>query len=321
MLARSDVAIYVDAGTYPIARWGTERATGRGIAVREFAHHDAEALRRKIAADRKKRVLVATDGFCPGCGKAAPLSAYLDCARQSGGLLIVDDTQALGVFGRSLGRYAPYGYGGGGMLPRVQSLAAPDILVISSLAKAFGVPLAVLSGSGKAVEQFKNRSETRVHCSPPAVATVRAAEHALMVNRRSGDRLRLRLFRLVERFRLAVSSAGIRLTPGQFPVQTLAHASEVAMMRLHKRLLHRGVRTVLHRSPAEPDFRISFIITARHTPEAIERAAAVLAEESERAGDSTITHDNQELRDLLLCRERRPSLVTSQTLSNTKYWF
>jgi 8-amino-7-oxononanoate synthase len=277
ILAQSDATVYMDAGAYPIARWGVERAEGRGIPVREFAHHDAEALRRKLEADAQKRLLVVTDGFCPGCGKPAPLSAYLDCVRQSSGLLIVDDTQALGIFGHSPSRDAPYGHGGGGMLSRLQ-LAAPDILVISSLAKAFGVPLAVLSGSRKAVEEFKTRSETRVHCSPPARAALRAAEYALLINRTSGDRLRRRLSRLVKRFRQAGSRAGIPLIRGQFPVQTLEHASKAETLRLHGRLLNHGVRTVLHRSSEGQDLRISFVITARHTLEAIDRAAAVLAE-------------------------------------------
>lgn len=317
MLARGDVAIYVDAGAYPIARWGVERAKGCGVPVQEFAHYDAEALRRKLDAEGQKRLLVVTDGFCPGCGKAAPLPAYLDCVRQFGGLLIVDDTQALGVFGYSPGSDAPYGHRGGGMLPRLQ-LAAPEILAVSSLAKAFGVPLAVLSGNRKAIEEFKARSETRVHCSPPSVAILRAAEHALLINRIRGDRLRQRLFDLVRRFRRAASREGIGLMRGEFPVQTLGHAPKPRTLRLHKRLLQHGVRTVLHRTPDDHDPRISFVITARHTPKAIDRAAAVLSEESEAAGDSTI--DAREL-GAMPDRARRPHPVTSQPAPNTRHWF
>ena len=41
-----------------------------------------------------------TDGFCPGCGRAAPLREYLESARAQRGLLVLDDTQAIGVLGR-----------------------------------------------------------------------------------------------------------------------------------------------------------------------------------------------------------------------------
>ena len=279
ILGRRPVVVYVDAGVYPIARWGVERAAARGVRVREFAHHDAEELRSRLKQDGRGRLrpLLVTDGFCLGCGKPAPLSAYLDSLRACGGGLIVDDTQALGIFGYSPSPEAPYGQQGGGMLPQLQ-IAGPDVLAISSLAKGFGAPVAVLSGSRAAVEEFKAGSETRVHCSPPSLAVIRAAEHALRVNRKQGDRLRLRLAHLVTRFRDRAQKAGFQFTGGLFPVQTLAPLSKSDTLHLHDRLLHRGIRTILRRTPHGHGPRISFVITARHTPEAIDHAVTALAE-------------------------------------------
>jgi|SRR5579872_6471894 8-amino-7-oxononanoate synthase len=277
ILARRPVAVYVDAGAYPIARWGVERAAARGVRVREFAHHDAEELRSRLKQDGRGRLrpLLVTDGFCPGCGKPAPLSAYLDSVRACGGRLIVDDTQALGIFGDSPSPDAPYGQQGGGILPQLQ-IGGPDVLAISSLAKGFGAPVAVLSGSWAAVEEFKANSETRVHCSPPSVAVIRAAGRALRVNRKLGDRLRLRLAGLVMRFRRSAKKAGLGFRGGLFPVQTLVPTSKADTVRLHERLLRNGVRTVLRRAPHGQGLRLSFVITARHTPEAIERAVYAL---------------------------------------------
>jgi 8-amino-7-oxononanoate synthase len=279
MLARRPVRIYIDSGLYPIARWGVERAAAQGVPVREFAHHDVEALRRKLEQDSQSRQqpLLVTDGFCPGCGKPAPLSAYLDSVRTSGGWLIVDDTQALGIFGYSPSPDAPYGREGGGMLPRV-AISDPNVLVIGSLAKAFGAPVAVLSGSRAIVEKFKANSQTRMHCSPPSLSVMRAAEHALRVNRKRGDRLRLHLAHLVTRFRDRAEKAGLRFTGGLFPVQTLAPASKAATLRLHERLLRHRVRTVLRHAAHGPGLRISFVITARHTPDAIDRAVTTLTQ-------------------------------------------
>lgn len=277
MLSRHPVAIYVDAGTYPIARWGAERAAARGVPVREFAHHDAEALRRKFRQDGQgcPRPVLLTDGFCPDCGKPAPLAAYLASVRAFGGWLIVDDTQALGIFGHSPGPGAPYGRAGGGMLPRIQ-VSGPDVLVISSLAKAFGAPVAVLSGSRAAVKDFEQNSETRMHCSPPSVAAIHAAEHALTVNRTHGDALRSRLAMLVARFRRRMGEAGFYFSGGLFPVQTLLPLPGVDPIRLYERLLTQGIRTVLHHARNGHGPRISFLIMARHFPEAIDRAADAL---------------------------------------------
>ena len=279
MFTRRSVKIYVDAGLYPIARWGLERAAARGTPVREFAHYDPEAFRRWLKRDGQTqlRPVLVTDGFCPDCGRPAPLSGYLESLRTCGGRLIVDDTQALGVFGNSPGSDAPYGRGGGGMLPRLE-VSGPDVMVISSLAKAFGVPVAVLSGSRSAVEEFEAKSETRIHCSPPSVPVIRAAAHALSINRKCGDSLRLRLAGLVKHFRHSAESAGFRFTGGIFPVQTMATASGMDTQRLHKRLLHRGVRTVLRRALHGQGARLSFVITARHTPGSIDDAIAALTE-------------------------------------------
>ena len=72
-LGGSPVRIYWDAGLYPIARWGVERAAGRNARVRRFAHHDAGHLRRLLDQDasRKGRPAVVSDGFCPGCRRGS----------------------------------------------------------------------------------------------------------------------------------------------------------------------------------------------------------------------------------------------------------
>src|SRR6478735_1907528 len=55
LLARDRVRIYMDEGSYAIARWGVERAAAQGVPVREFPHRDATALRDLIEQDRHAR--------------------------------------------------------------------------------------------------------------------------------------------------------------------------------------------------------------------------------------------------------------------------
>ncbi len=157
-------------------------------------------------------------------------------------------------------------------------IGGPDVLVVSSLAKAFGAPVAVLAGSKAAVEDFELKSETRVHCSPPSVVAIRAAEHALAVNREHGDGLRSRLASLVSHFRHRAAQAGFHFSGGLFPVQTLAPSPGIDPAGLHERLLERGIRTVLHRARNGHGPRVSFLITARHLPQQIDLAVDALAE-------------------------------------------
>jgi 8-amino-7-oxononanoate synthase len=279
ILAKERVVIYLDSGAYPIARWGVERAAARGVPVRPFPHHDVEALRLSLQRGGCYGLhpVVVADGFCPSCGQAAPIASYLESIHGLGGRLILDDTQALGIFGHSPGLGAPYGWEGGGSL-RWNNVTSPQVLVVSSLAKAFGVPLAMLAGSEAMVRTFEAKSETRVHCSPPSVALLHTAEHALAINQEHGDALRLRLAQLVRCFRELLRKAGFAAAGEVFPVQTLKPIPGLQAARLHECLLRRGIRTVLHGSRSGHDASISFLLTARHDPRDLNQAVNALGQ-------------------------------------------
>ena len=278
MLSGDGITIYMDAGVYPIARWGIERATARGVPLHTFPHDDVSALRSLLRHNRNSplRPVVVTDGFCPGCGVHAPIAAYLESVRAERGQLIIDDTQAVGIFGHSAGMDEPYGLGGGGSLRR-WNIGDPDVIVIASLAKGFGVPMAVLASSRTMIDRFEERSETRVHCSPPSIATLHAAEHALNINDQQGDALRLCLAQQVHHFRRRLAQIGFAATGGLFPVQTLKLTPNVDAIALHERLLEHGIKAVLHQGRNGTGPQISFIITARHRMTDIERATMTLA--------------------------------------------
>jgi len=273
VLSGDGIAIYMDASVYPIAQWGIERAAARGVPLHTFPHHDVDALRRWLQQNNHRRLqpIVVTDGFCPGCGRHAPLTAYLDSVRAYGGRIIIDDTQALGIFGHAAGADAPYGRHGGGSLSWY-NIGGDDVIVIGSLAKSFGVPIAVLAGNHAMIARFEQQSETRVHCSPPSIAAVHAAEHTLNVNNQHGDALRLRLAYRVRHFRNRLAMAGVAAIGGLFPVQTLRLECDVDVIGLHAQLLDHGIKTLLHHGRNGNRPRISFIVTVRHRLAEIDRA-------------------------------------------------
>lgn len=270
--------IHVDAGAYPIARWGVERAVAHGTPAESFAHHDPRALEAALAgtAGSGRRPLVVADGVCPGCARPLPLAAYLDLVGQAGGSLVLDDTQALGVLGAAAGPACPLGRGGGGSLRFHGRAGAAGVLLVSSLAKGFGVPVTVLAGDTATVAAFEEASATRVHTSPPSFAHLHAAGRALAVNRADGDRLRGRLAALVERFQARLARGGLRLHGLPFPVQMLPAMRQPTARALHRRLLRLGVRTILQRSCGGRGARLGFAITAGHDRRDIDRAADAL---------------------------------------------
>lgn len=278
MLAGEGMAIYMDDGIYPIARWGIERAAAQGVRVRSFPHHDGKTLRRLLERDISShlRPVVVVDGYCPGCARPAPLVDYWKSAREFGGYLIMDDTQAFGVFGRGPGNGLPYGSGGGGML-RWHKLEDRHVLVISSLAKGFGVPVAVLAGSRWAIECFERQSETSTHCSPPSNAVLNALANALALNRGCGDAVRRRLSSLVGHFRRRLRAVGLTATGGLFPVQTIDALPTGQTAEIHESLAGMGVKAILRRDRCRPGVLLSFILNARHTPAMIDLAVRRLA--------------------------------------------
>ena len=264
-LTRGAWHMLIDAGCYPTLAW----AASQGGVPEAIGHHDPVALKHSLARLRPGvRPLLAVDGFCPGCGRMAPLGIYATLLQRNGGQLLVDDTQALGLLG-------PAGAG---------SLATQDLprlrpLCVASMAKSFGVPIAVLSGPRHLIEAFRQRSATRVHCSQPAWALVLAGVRAMVVNRRQGGTLRQRLHSRIAAFRHSCAVLNVPLLPGAFPVQTVATPDTDGMdaADLVTALLRRGVRAFASRGWHDRRSRLRLIVTGAHSESNVQTAAAALS--------------------------------------------
>ena len=275
MLPTEQFSIYIDAQAYPIAQWGAERAAGRGMIVKRFPHRDVNALHDLLQQQKSQlRPVIVTNGICICCGCTTPLQVYQECVRAFGGVLIVDDTQALGILGASPSSTMPYGLGGGGSL-RHLDLNGEGVLVICSLAKAFSAPIASLSGSDRMIRQYETLSRTRVHCSPPSQADLAAVEHALSLNSTQGDIRRSALLKRVCLFKEVLTVAGLSTKSGLFPIQTLEIKSVLNLVPIYRRLLKQGVQAVLH-AYSSRQTSLSFILTASHPPEHVEFAVKAL---------------------------------------------
>lgn len=281
-LRRRPVRILADRHLYPVGCWGIERAAAAGVPASSFAHLDAEALSRQLESVESGRRLrpslrpiIVTDGLCPDCGRVPPLDFYLALAERHDGWLLVDDSQSLGLLGRNPGPGLPYGLGGGGS-PAFRGITSPRLLLVSSLAKSFGAPLAMLAGSKEAVRSFLEDSETLVYSSPPSVAAIRAAEAGLAVNREQGDDLRAQLAERVDRFRRRLREIGLASGGGLSPVQNLEIPAGLDPVALWRRLQTSGVHAVLRQGRCRPASFLTFLLRADQAPAEIHRAVEIL---------------------------------------------
>jgi 8-amino-7-oxononanoate synthase len=146
--------------------------------------------------------------------------------------------------------------------------------LVCSLAKAFGAPLAALSGTRHLVRCFEARSFTRVHSSPPSAAATRSAARALDINESAGKLLRGRLAARIDQFRSGLRRAGLHPRGGHFPVQVLAPPEVADPPAAHARLRQAGVVAVLTGGPEGRSSELTFLLTARHTWQDIDTAVA-----------------------------------------------
>ncbi|MHA6247937.1 aminotransferase class I/II-fold pyridoxal phosphate-dependent enzyme [Pontibacter sp. CAU 1760] len=269
--------VLADEKVYQIAQWGLESAVSQGTAVRYFKHHNPSSLHQRLGAQTSfRQLVVVTDGWCPHCGRAAPLPAYLAVLRQHKGALLVDDTQALGILGAHPSRAMPFGTGGGGLL-KWYGVQGHDIITICSLAKGFGVPLAVLSASRNRIRAFKHVSDTRIHCSPASAAHVAAGLSALQENERNGGSLRLKLLQRTSLFRQLLQLKGLKPKGRFFPMQTLHLQNNAETESVYQQLRGQGIYTLLL-APHQPggNVGLGICLSVSHTPSQITRLASTL---------------------------------------------
>jgi 8-amino-7-oxononanoate synthase len=273
----------LDAASYALAQIAVERVSGQGTSVVSLTHFDPAGAEQLAADHPGRRLVLVTDGFCPGCGRFAPVTDLLSIARRTGGVVVIDDTQALGIAGKDPSPIDPYGHGGGGTLQRLGVLESDGIVIVASLAKAFGAPLATIAGPESVIDEVNTRGTTRLHASPPALTSLRAAAAALQSNAHDGDERRRRLASRVQTFRDELRRHGlVRIDGGPFPVQAVPVAGDNTA-RLNIRLLRdEGIAAVPIRRRCRAGAAVALLFRADHTPAAARLAAAALAEATHR---------------------------------------
>ena len=243
LLSGKNIAVFIDENAYPVSRYGIERLVVAKIPIYSFNHLDANHLSELVKKNllRRQVPVVITDGWCTLCGRPAPIKYYLEIINPLLGNIIIDDTQAFGILGEG-GRESSYGTNGGGIL-RWFNINDQNIVNITSLSKAFGVPVASISGSATFIEAFTNSSQTRIYSSPVSVANINAAFNALSVNETSGDRLRNTLWSNVSFLRDEFNAMGINLTGSIFPVQGIGTWSSHRVIDIVEKLKAQGINT------------------------------------------------------------------------------
>jgi 8-amino-7-oxononanoate synthase len=270
-LPRAGDVVAVDELSYPVSRWAALRALERGAIVCDYRHHrPGPALGSCVP--RHRRLFLVADGWCPGCGEPAPLARLRRLATAARGVVVVDDTLAAGVLG-AVGA-GPGGFlGDGSGTVRRLGLDHRGVLWVASLAKAYGAPLAVVTGDRREIDRLAGAG-SRWHCSPPSAADLAAARAAL---RDPADgRRRDRLARNVIRLRRGLHAVGLRAAGRPFPVVRVPPPAGVDAVRWQHALGERGVRVLVQRPRCRPRAVLMLLVRADHRDGELDRAVREL---------------------------------------------
>lgn len=239
-----------------------------------YAHANIDDLRSKLQqAGPRRRMLIATDGVFSMDGEIAPLRTLVDCAKEFGALVMVDDSHGSGVLG---GR-------GRGSIEAEGVLGEVDILT-STFGKALGGATGgFTAASGAVVEYLRQKSRPYLFSNalPPMIAAV--SEYVLENFDAILRPLKDTLESNTRYFRAGLGRLGFELGgDGKHPITPVMLYDEKRAVDIASQLFALGVYVRGFTYPVVPKgkARIRVQISASHTQEHLDRALHSFAEVS-----------------------------------------
>ena len=217
--------VFIDENLYPIGKWGLERAKSFGVLLLTFTNVEDLSYKLLRLKPIGKEVWVACNGWNIETQSHSPITKYQQLLAPYEGKILIDDTQCFGLLGENPSLQMPFGFNGGGILKYLGITDTNNILTIVSLSKSYGIPISVLSANSAMIEQLKEQSDVRLHCSPVSNWYVMLANIAL---KEQGylNKQRLKLYQNICLFRSMMKHLGFSLKNTLFPVQTLRFDSK-----------------------------------------------------------------------------------------------
>jgi glycine C-acetyltransferase len=222
-----------------------------------YKHGDMDDLVAKLtSAPNAKRKLIWTDGIFSMEGSIAKLPDILEIARRHNAILIVDDSHATGVLGRT-GRGTAEHYG---LLGEVE-------ITTSTLGKALGgASGGFVAASAALTDTLTQRSRPQLFSNalPPTVAA--SALAAVQLLEQHPERVE-RLRENTRYFREAIIESGLKPIPGDTPIVPIIVGETATAIAMSDRMLQRGVFVTGFGYPVVPHgtARIRCQISAAHT--------------------------------------------------------
>ena len=238
---------------------------------------DLEAQLQAADAAGARFRMIATDGVFSMDGIIANLQGICALADKYGAQVMVDDSHAVGFIGEQ-----------GRGTPEFCGVAKRVDIYSGTLGKALGgASGGYIAGRQPLVDLLRQRSRPYLFSNSLAPSIVAASLVVLeLLQSAEGAALRARLRENAARFRARMAGHGFTLVPGQHPIVPVMLGDAQVASRMAEALLAEGIYVVGFSFPVVPKgkARIRTQLSAAHTPEQIDRAAAAFAKAGKSLG-------------------------------------
>jgi glycine C-acetyltransferase len=241
-----------------------------------YAHSDMDDLREKLrAAKSARRRIIWTDGVFSMEGSIAKLPEILQLARDHDAIVVMDDSHATGVLGKT-GRGTAEHYG---------VLGEVDVIT-STLGKALGGAAGgFVAGPAALCDMLTQRSRPQLFSNalPPTVAASALASVNFLTSH--PDRVAT-LRKNAAYFRQSIQEAGFKPLPGETPIVPIIVGETSAAIRMSDMLLAQGVFVTGFGFPVVPQgqARVRCQISASHSRDDLDRAVAAITSVGRQLG-------------------------------------
>lgn len=241
-----------------------------------YKHADMDDLRDKLRANAgAKRKIIWTDGVFSMEGSIAKLPEILQIARDEGAIVVMDDSHATGVLGKT----------GRGTAEHFGVIGEVDIIT-STLGKALGGAAGgFIAGPASLCDIMTQRSRPQLFSNalPPTVAA--SALAAVQYTEAHPERV-TRLHENTRYFRAAIQEAGFAPLPGETPIVPIIVGETALAIRMSDLLLERGVFVTGFGFPVVPQgqARVRCQVSAAHTRDDLDAVVAAFKDAGRVAG-------------------------------------
>jgi 8-amino-7-oxononanoate synthase len=214
------------------------RLTGARKVV--YPHGDMDAVAAALREPRAGRAFVVTESVFSRDGDLAPLADLVETAERLGGLVIVDEAHATGLYGaRGAGRVEELG------------LSQRVLATVHAGSKALGCAGGWVAGSRLLVDTLAETARSFLFTTAPMPALSGALHGALDIVAAEPER-RAEVHRKARLLRAAFADGGVVTPAYSSPIVTLRVGENDAAGALQERLLAEGFECRAVRPPRVP---------------------------------------------------------------------